>query len=101
MPYSKSKAGNEDLPLNIKDSMKIFELSPDVLFIHVDGIIKFINNAGLLMFGASSPDVLIGKSIWNIYPAETHGLVRTRIQQLLDTQQMAPFIELNIKKSEW
>jgi diguanylate cyclase (GGDEF)-like protein/PAS domain S-box-containing protein len=97
MPDNNPRSDKKYLPLNENDFIKVIESTPDIIFIHVDGIIKFINKAGLKLFGAQSPDMLIGESIWNIYPSDSHGLIRTRIQKLQDTDQIAPFIEFNIK----
>lgn len=87
-------------PLKHEDVDKIFSYSPDIYFIHINGIIKYINEAGVKFFGAVAERDLIGNSIWNIYSADVHGLVRSRIQQTLETNAIAPFIQLTLKDKD-
>ena len=41
---------------------KLVELSPDAIYVHKKGRIVLINPAGVKVFGATSPDQIIGKS---------------------------------------
>ncbi len=72
---------------------KIVEYSPDTIFIHRDGKILFMNATGLQLFGATDRAEIIGKSLWQLYPPERHGIVRARNQAMEQTRQSVPTIE--------
>lgn len=74
----------------------IVEFSPETIFIHRDGKVVFINASGLKLFGASDPAQIVGQSIWNLYPPERHGVVRSRNQIMEQTREPAPLIEHTI-----
>ncbi len=44
---------------------QLVEMSPDAIFVHVDGVIKFANPAAARLLGAVSPDQLIGRLVSN------------------------------------
>jgi diguanylate cyclase (GGDEF)-like protein/PAS domain S-box-containing protein len=72
---------------------QIVDLSPDPIFLHRDGIIIFMNPAGLKLFGASNPNDIIGQSLWSLYPPDRHGIVRARNQLMQQTGEPVPLIE--------
>lgn len=72
---------------------KIVENFPDPLFIHRDNKITFINAAGIKLFGATDESQIVGKSIWSLYPSESHGMVRVRNQMIMQSRKMTPSIE--------
>ncbi len=71
----------------------LVELNPDAIFVHVDYSIVFINAAGLQLFGASSPDQLIGRSIFDLVHPNNHDLVRNRINQVIEHDINVPLSE--------
>lgn len=72
---------------------QIVNLFPNAIFLHRDGKIIFMNPAGLKLFGASDPAQIVGQSLWDLYPPERHGIVRSRTQILERTKQAVPTIE--------
>lgn len=72
---------------------QLVDLFPDTIYIHRDGIILFMNQAGLKMFGATSADQIVGNTVWSLYTPERHGIVRARNQMMQKTKQPAPIIE--------
>lgn len=73
---------------------KIVELLPDAIYIHKDSKIVFINQAGLKMFGATSKEQLLGKSIWMLYTPDRHEIVQEHNKLLLEKNQPSvPLIE--------
>ena len=72
---------------------KLIDLSPDAIFVHRDEKIIFMNSAGLKLFGATSPEQIIGKSLWMLYPEDRHEIVRNRNNTMLQTKEIAPLIE--------
>ncbi|MDB6097028.1 MAG: sensor diguanylate cyclase/phosphodiesterase, partial [Francisellaceae bacterium] len=57
-----------------KQYEKLVEETPGAILIHVDGIIKFINKAGLEVLGATSPTQILDKSILDFIPKENQAL---------------------------
>ena len=61
----------------------LVELSPDAIIVHIDGMYVFANPAAARLFGASSPDELIGmKAIERLHPDDRELMVR-RVSQAL------------------
>jgi PAS domain S-box-containing protein len=59
---------------------RLVETSPDAIGVHCDGKIVFINSAGARIFGASSPDELIGKAIMDFVHPDYRALVMQRVR---------------------
>ncbi len=70
----------------------LVELSPNSIFVHRDGIIIFANNTAAKLLKASSPEEIIGKSIYDIVHPEYHDFVAERIKQEVEGKP-APFAE--------
>jgi len=64
---------------------QLVELSPDAVVVHTKGRVVYMNVAGAALFGASTPEELVGKPMLDlIYPADRE-LVHARIKQI-DTE---------------
>lgn len=61
----------------------LVELSPDGIFINQNNRIVFVNPAAVRLFGASSPDGILGKSPFELFHPDNHDAIRERIAQLL------------------
>ena len=59
------------------------DLSPDGIFLSRNNAIFFLNPAALRLFGASSPDQVVGLSPLRFFPPARHTQIRERIRQLL------------------
>jgi len=76
---------------------RIVEISPDAILVHRDGVIDFVNNAGVEMIGAASKAELIGKSVfYRIPPAYRESMVARvgRLQQ----GEFPPPIEIKLTR---
>jgi len=71
------------------------EMAPDAIFINAHNRIVFMNQAGLRMFGASSPDQVLGKTPYDLTHPDYHQLIRERIDRQLEGES-APLIEEKI-----
>jgi diguanylate cyclase (GGDEF)-like protein/PAS domain S-box-containing protein len=71
----------------------LVELSPDGISLHVEGKFVFINPAGARLLGASHPDQIIGMSTLDVVHPDFRETVKSRIQQLGEKVDMAPWIE--------
>jgi hypothetical protein len=72
---------------------KMLMLSPDAHYVHVDGIITFVNKAFCQMMGAPDPSQLIGRPALEIPHIDFHEQVWER-QQIRAGDQSAPSFEL-------
>jgi len=72
---------------------KLVENSPVAIMIHRNGIIEFINQAGLEIYEATSPDQLIGtNALEMLHPQEREGAL-SRIFKMYQTGLPAPVTE--------
>src|SRR5687768_2668060 len=74
---------------------RLVELSPDGIFITEDTRIVFLNPAAVRLFGASAPEQVLGKSVFDIFHPDSHPLIRKRIVRLL-AGDLAPLVEEKI-----
>jgi len=59
------------------------EICPDAVYVHRDLELVFVNPAGAKMFGAKSPDELIGEQLTRFIDPDDHELVRNRYKRLM------------------
>jgi PAS domain S-box-containing protein len=78
---------------------RLVELSPDGIFINQDSVIVFLNPAAVRLFGATSPDQVLGKSVFDIYHPDSHELIRERIRRLLQGLP-APLVDAKIVRQD-
>jgi PAS domain S-box-containing protein len=69
---------------------QVVELSPEAIFIQTEGKIVFINSAGLKLFGAPTPDQVLGKSVLALTHPDFRDAVAARICTLLEERQPVP-----------
>lgn len=64
---NKERDAREKAEENQKRWEGLVEQDPNLVMIHIDGDIQFINPAGAQMMGASSPEELVGKSAFDFF----------------------------------
>lgn len=69
---------------------RLVELSPDGIAIHCDGKVVFINPSGARTLGASSPDELIGRSVFDFVHPDFRERVGKRIHAMMVENRAAP-----------
>lgn len=58
---------------------KILELAPEAVFVHSGGVMRYVNPATVKMFGAKSPEDLLGRPVEDfIHPDDREMLARKR-----------------------
>ncbi len=72
----KSQQESEDRYRNL------VELSPDPIFVHSEGKIVFVNSAALRLFGAKTPEEIIGKSALDFVHPDYREFALNRIQKI-------------------
>ena len=65
------------------DYSQLVDLSPDGIFVSRDNAIVLVNRAALRLFGANSPDQVIGQSPLRFFHPDRHVHIRERVRQLL------------------
>ncbi|MBS0171064.1 MAG: PAS domain S-box protein [Nitrospira sp.] len=72
---------------------RLLAVLPDAIVVNRGGRIVFINEQGLQLFGASQPEDILGRSLYELVHADFHDLVRERIRHLLDSGSTVPEVE--------
>ena len=72
---------------------QLVDLSPYAIFLNHEGRFFFVNHAALELFGATSPDQLIGKPIQDVIHPDYRQLVAERIRQMTERGTKTPLIE--------
>jgi PAS domain S-box-containing protein len=60
----------------------LVELSPDAILVYRGTRIEYLNPAAIKLFGASDPQQLLGKSLFELFHPDCHALVRQRMERL-------------------
>ncbi|MGA8005991.1 MAG: PAS domain S-box protein, partial [Burkholderiales bacterium] len=81
-----------------KRYLDLIELSPNGVLVHADWKFRFVNAAGARMFGARSPQELIGRDVLDFVHPETRALVRARSQRYTAHQLTAPEVEQKLMR---
>lgn len=72
---------------------QLVELSPNVIAVHQDEALTFVNHAGLLLFGAKDESEIVGKPMINFVHPESRQAVLQRVAEMTKTGQPAPRME--------
>ena len=72
---------------------QLVEMSPNAIFIQSEGKFAFMNKAGLGLFGASSPEEMLGKDILNFIHPNHRAIVLQRMQKLREGNESVPLLE--------
>ncbi|NJN65294.1 MAG: PAS domain S-box protein [Chloroflexaceae bacterium] len=72
---------------------QLVELSPDLIVVHRDEKIVFINQAGAAMLGSLPPHQLVGRPLLDLVAPAYHDLVIRRVRQVLEHQTRTPMVE--------
>jgi len=71
---------------------KLVKNDPDLIMILVDREIKFVNQSGAQILGASSPAEITGEYLDDIVEADDMELVEKREKKLMDTSSLEPLV---------
>ena len=73
--------------------LQLVELSPDAILIAIEGTIIYINPAGVKLFGATSPEELVGLSTIDLVHPDFQEIVAERIRHLREEKTPVPPLE--------
>ncbi|MCK5435171.1 MAG: PAS domain S-box protein, partial [Nitrosomonadaceae bacterium] len=71
----------------------LVDLSPDAIAVHSEGVVVFVNPAGLILLGAESADEVIGKLVLDIVHPAYQDMVVSRIQESVEHNRPMPVLE--------
>ncbi|MDM8530916.1 PAS domain S-box protein [Anaerolineales bacterium HSG25] len=77
---------------------RLVEFSPDAIIIHSEGTFDYINPAGLKLFGASSPEEMLGKPVIDIVHPDYRQIVLDRIKQTQQENTQSPLLEQKLMR---
>lgn len=80
---SERKRAEEALGHSEQRYRGLFELSPQAVWIHRGRLIEYANKAALELFGATSLQELVGKSIYELFHPDSHDAMREQLGTLL------------------
>jgi two-component system cell cycle sensor histidine kinase/response regulator CckA len=74
---------------------RLVEFSPDAMFINRTNTIAFANQPCLKLFGATAPDQVLGRSVFDFIHPDFHAIVKERIR-LLESGRPVPLSEAKV-----
>ncbi len=74
----------------------LVEHMTDLVAVHCEGRIVFINQAGARMLGVADPQDLHGRLIWDFIHPEHEALMVARVQRVLEEAMATPLVETKL-----
>jgi two-component system cell cycle sensor histidine kinase/response regulator CckA len=71
----------------------LVELSPDAIAITCAEKFVYVNAAGVKLFGANSPEEVVGRSVWDLVHPDYREMVSARIRQTIGGRKISPLVE--------
>ena len=72
---------------------KLVEMSPEPIAVHGDGILLFVNKAGLKLIGAENLEQVRGKPMLSFVHPDYHEVIKQRVQRMREGGEIVPLIE--------
>ena len=75
---------------------QLLELSLDAIFVHHDGIITFVNRAGIELLGANKTEDIVGKNALDFVHPDFREAAAAQIRQVSASDRPAPALEAKL-----
>lgn len=72
---------------------RLLEVAPEIILVHHDNVIQFINTMGAKLLGYDTPQMVIGMSLHDIIHPEYHEVAQRQIRFVLDHARIADLTE--------
>lgn len=72
---------------------RLLEVAPEIILVHHDNIIQFVNSMGAKLLGYENPQMLIGMSLHDIIDPAYHEVAQQQIRYVLDYARIADLAE--------
>ncbi|MDO8592925.1 MAG: MASE3 domain-containing protein [bacterium] len=99
-PYQLLFKNLKDSETSFKESEQryrsLVEYSPNAIFLHLHGVITYINPVGVKLFDAQTADQLIGKKILDFVDEPYKNLVSARTEKIYQGAKTVPTAEIKI-----
>lgn len=77
---------------------RLVELSPDLILVHIEGVIAFINPQGARMLGYDGPEDLLGGHVMELVHPDDHELAASRIRRTTLEREAVGATEVRMKR---
>jgi PAS domain S-box-containing protein len=94
------EAANAELQESERRYEQLVDLSPDAIIFHRERRVLFANAAAVRMFGVTSPDELIGRSVFDLVRATDRDWLDRRLQLAQSTPEQLPFFEREVRRHD-
>jgi two-component system NtrC family sensor kinase len=71
---------------------RLVDVAPELIAVHSEGKITFMNAAGARMLGAASPEEVIGRPVLDFVHPDSRPIVGQRVRAMLERGEAAPLI---------
>src|SRR5437868_6563386 len=88
----------EEIQDNVNRLKSTVDLSPDTITVHKDGVLIFVNKAGLNLFGAQSEEQLMGLTMNELLHYSYREKVSKRLESMTKYMQQVPVMDITIKR---
>jgi diguanylate cyclase (GGDEF)-like protein/PAS domain S-box-containing protein len=92
-PGNPEIAPDERLRESEEHYRQIVELCPDLIILHQDGRVLYINPAGVVLLGASRPEDIVGMKLLDLVHPDYRDTVKQRVARMSASGEKAPLIE--------
>ncbi len=78
----------------------LVEMSPDAILVQRDGMLLYVNPAGVRLMGADTVDDLVGRSIFDFVLEDHHDLLAERMRRMQADGMAMPSIEVQVRTAD-
>jgi diguanylate cyclase (GGDEF)-like protein/PAS domain S-box-containing protein len=78
----------------------LVELSPDLILVHIEGIIAFMNPAGARLLGYADPQEVVGVNVLELVDAESIEVASERLRTTIHNRQVAAPAEVRFIRKD-